>query len=148
MSAVEKGRRLRRAGPPLTHALSEKVVSPTLSALRRRVGKQVVNWTPEFMGFGNQFYLWAWAHAHRSETRPHRVLIVERSRYWLPFFPAVRPYLIEKSDVSIWDSPVARQRVIPCPSGVGLGRIQSRTNSARDSSVKPGTSPECSSLQA
>ena len=68
------------------------------------MGRQVVNWTPEFMGFGNQLYLWAWAHARRDEPRPHRVLIVERSRYWLPFFPEVRPYLVEPADVSFWDS--------------------------------------------
>ncbi|WP_297623898.1 alpha-1,2-fucosyltransferase [Nocardioides sp.] len=63
-----------------------------------------MNWTPEFMGFGNQLYLWAWAHARRHEKVPHRVLIVERSRYWLPHFPAVRPYLVEAADVSFWDS--------------------------------------------
>ena len=56
------------------------------------------------MGFGNQLYLWVGAHARRDETTPHRVRIVERSRYWLPFFPAVRPYLVETSEVSFWDS--------------------------------------------
>ena len=78
--------------------------SPAVTALRRRLGSQVVNWTPEFMGFGNQLYLWAWAHARQAESVPHRVLIVERSRYWLPFFPAVRPFLVERSDVSFWDT--------------------------------------------
>ena len=79
-------------------------LGPALTAVRRRRATQVVNWTPEFMGFGNQLYLWAWAHARRHEPPPHRVLIVERSRYWLPFFPAVAPYLVEKSDVSFWDT--------------------------------------------
>ena len=79
-------------------------LGPALTALRSWRASQVVNWTPEFMGFGNQLYLWAWAHARRNEEPPHRVLIVERSRYWLPFFPAVVPYLVEKSDVSFWDS--------------------------------------------
>ncbi len=89
-----------------TYALSaaSRVASPAISALRRRIGSQIVNWTPEFMGFGNQLYLWAWAHARRAEEVPHRVLVVERSRYWLPFFPAVRPYLVERSDVSFWDT--------------------------------------------
>lgn len=85
-------------------SLVAAAASPALSALRGRLGTQVVNWTPEFMGFGNQLYLWAWAHAHQDEAPPHRVLIVDRSRYWLPYFPAVRPYLLEKSDVSFWDA--------------------------------------------
>lgn len=55
------------------------------------------------MGFGNQLYLWAWAHAHRLEAPPHRVLIVQRSRYWLPYFPAVRSFLLEASEMSFWD---------------------------------------------
>lgn len=84
-------------------AMAARAAGPALSAVRDRVGKQVVNLTPEFMGFGNQLYLWAWAHAHRHEPRPHRALIVERGRYWLPFFPAVRPYLIERSEMSFWD---------------------------------------------
>ena len=93
MSATAKGR-----------ALAARTVSPLLSAVRRRVGKQVVNLTPEFMGFGNQLYLWAWAHAHRRHSTPHRALIVERSRYWLPYFPAVRPYLLETPEMSFWDA--------------------------------------------
>ena len=80
-----------------------KVAEPGLSLVRRRWGRQVVNWTPEFMGFGNQLYLWAWAHAHRNAMPPHRALIVERSRYWLPYFPHVRPFLVERSEVSLLD---------------------------------------------
>ncbi|GAA1916925.1 alpha-1,2-fucosyltransferase [Nocardioides hwasunensis] len=93
MSAVSRAR-----------SLAAGAVSPAITGLRNRLGSQVVNWTPEFMGFGNQLYLWAWAHARRDEAVPHRVLIVERSRYWLPFFPAVRPYLVERSDVGFWDT--------------------------------------------
>ena len=93
MSALGKARGLAGAA-----------AAPTISALRRRLGSQVVNWTPEFMGFGNQLYLWAWAHARQEEVVPHRVLIVERSRYWLPFFPDVVPHLVERSDVSLWDT--------------------------------------------
>ncbi|RYC05830.1 alpha-1,2-fucosyltransferase [Nocardioides zhouii] len=85
-------------------AMASGMVQPVLSQVRQRVGKQVVNLTPEFMGFGNQLYLWTWAHAHRSEPVPHRVLIVDRSRYWLPFFPAIHPYLIERSEMSFWDA--------------------------------------------
>ena len=91
-------------GAARVRSVVNRSVSPALTALRRRRASQVVNWTPEFMGFGNQLYLWAWAHAHQGHTPPHRVLIVERSRYWLPFFPAVRPHLVEKSDVSFWDT--------------------------------------------
>jgi hypothetical protein len=80
------------------------IAEGALSGVRARLGSQVVNWTPEFMGFGNQLYLWAWAHAKRDEPVPHGVLIVERTRYWLPFFPAVRPHLVEKADVSFWDA--------------------------------------------
>ena len=83
--------------------VARRLVQPGLTVVRRTFGRRVVNWTPEFMGFGNQLYLWAWAHARRHEDTPHRVLIVERSRYWLPHFPAVRPYLVEASDVSFWD---------------------------------------------
>ena len=92
MSAIAKAR-----------TVAGRAVAPALTTVRRRVGKQVVNLTPEFMGFGNQLYLWAWAHAHRLEDLPHRVLIVDRSRYWLPFFPAVRPYVLEASQMSFWD---------------------------------------------
>lgn len=89
---------------PRARSVAVAAVSPVVTGLRRRFGSQVVNWTPEFMGFGNQLYLWAWAHARRHEAVPHRVLIVERSRYWLPFFPEVRPSLVEKSEVSFWDT--------------------------------------------
>lgn len=80
-----------------------RLAAPSLGAARRLLGRRVVNWTPDFMGFGNQLYLWAWAHARRNDRIPHRVLVVERSRYWLPFFPEVRPYLVERSEVSFWD---------------------------------------------
>ena len=59
-------------------------------------GRRVVNWTPEFMGFGNQLYLWAWAHAHRDEKPSPRVLVIDKMRYWIPHFPAVQPWLVER----------------------------------------------------
>ncbi len=55
------------------------------------------------MGFGNQLYLWAWAHAHRDEKPAPRVLVVDKMRYWIPYFPAVRPWLVEQPDVGMLD---------------------------------------------
>jgi hypothetical protein len=80
-----------------------RVAKPSLTAARRTFGRRVVNWTPEFMGFGNQLYLWAWAHAHREERPSPRVLVVEKMRYWIPHFPAVRPWLVEPEEVGILD---------------------------------------------
>ena len=74
-----------------------------LSLVRSKAGRRVVNWTPEFMGFGNQLYLWAWAHAHRDEKPAPRVLIIDKMRYWIPYFPAVQPWLVEPADVSAFD---------------------------------------------
>lgn len=84
-------------------AAARRLVTPGLSAVRRRLGRRVVNWTPEFMGFGNQLYLWAWAHAHRDETPAPRVLVIDKMRYWIPYFPAVQPWLIEPEQVSALD---------------------------------------------
>lgn len=80
-----------------------RVVAPGLSAVRRRFGRHIVNWTPEFMGFGNQLYLWAWAHARRGETPTPRVLVVDKMRYWIPHFPSVEPWLVEPGNVSALD---------------------------------------------
>jgi len=77
--------------------------APGLSIARRRWGRRVVNWTPEFMGFGNQLYLWAWAHAHRDEVPEPRVLVIDKMRYWIPHFPAVQPWLVEPGDVGTLD---------------------------------------------
>lgn len=87
---------------------------PVAASMRARLGRQVVNWTPEFMGFGNQLYLWAWAHAHRDQSPSPRVLIVDKMRYWIPYFPAVQPWLVEHGEVGlldqrahVWADPVA-----------------------------------------
>lgn len=82
---------------------ARRLAGPGLIAVRRRFGRQVVNWTPEFMGFGNQLYLWAWANAHQDETPAPRVLVVDKMRYWLPYFPSVHPWLVEARDVGVLD---------------------------------------------
>ena len=84
-------------------ATARRVLAPGLSVVRRRLGRRVVNWTPDFMGFGNQLYLWAWAHAHQDETPEPRVLVIDKMRYWIPHFPAVRPWLVEPDDVGLLD---------------------------------------------
>ncbi|NPD03910.1 hypothetical protein HN031_04325 [Nocardioides sp. zg-1308] len=95
-------------------ALARRTAEPALDVARRRLGRRIVNWTPEFMGFGNQLYLWAWAHAHRDEQPSPRVLVIDKMRYWVPHFPAVRPWLVEPTDVGVldqrahlWADPVA-----------------------------------------
>lgn len=83
--------------------VARKIAAPGLSVARRRLGRRVVNWTPEFMGFGNQLYLWAWAHAHRQEEPSPRVLVIDKMRYWIPFFPDVQPWLVELDEVRALD---------------------------------------------
>ena len=97
-----------------TTKLLQRAAAPALSSARRRFGRRVVNWTPDFMGFGNQLYLWAWAHAHRGEVPEPRVLVNEKMRYWTPYFPAVQPWLVEPADVGmldqrahLWADPIA-----------------------------------------
>ncbi len=82
------------------------VLRQWLSLARSLAGRRVVNWTPEFMGFGNQLYLWAWAHAHRDEKPSPRVLVVDKMRYWIPYFPTVRPWLVEQPEVGMFDQRV------------------------------------------
>lgn len=82
---------------------ARRAVAPGLSAVRRQFGRRIVNWTPEFMGFGNQLYLWAWAHAHCDEKPSPRVLVIDKMRYWIPFFPDVEPWLVEPADVAALD---------------------------------------------
>ena len=82
---------------------ARRVVAPGLSFARRRWGRRVVNWTPEFMGFGNQLYVWAWAHAHRTQVPAPRVLVIDKMRYWIPHFPAVQPWLVEPDEISVLD---------------------------------------------
>ena len=55
------------------------------------------------MRFGNHLYLWAWAHAHQSEEPSPRVLVADRMRYWIPYFPAAMPWLVEPEDVNLLD---------------------------------------------
>lgn len=91
---------------PSAKELMRRAAAPGLSTLRRGFGQRVVNWTPEFMGFGNQLYLWAWAHAHRDEKPAPQVLVVDKMRYWIPYFPSVQPWLVEPSDVGLLDQRV------------------------------------------
>lgn len=75
-----------------------------LQPLRRTFGRRNVNWTPEFMGFGNQLYLWCWAHERRHEAPRPMVLINERTRPWLPEVPGFAArFLVEAADVSVLD---------------------------------------------
>lgn len=75
-----------------------------LTALRDRFGRRNVNLTPEFMGFGNQLYLWVWAHAHRNDPVPPKVTLTKKMPYWADLVPTfARRYLIERADVSFWD---------------------------------------------
>lgn len=83
--------------------VARQIAAPGLSAARRAFGRRVVNWTPDFMGFGNQLYLWSWAHAHSDEKPTPRVLVIDKMRYWIPFFPEVQPWLIEPSEVGVLD---------------------------------------------
>lgn len=83
--------------------VARRIAAPGLDAARRAFGRRVVNWTPEFMGFGNQLYLWAWAHAHRGENPSPRVLVIDKMRYWIPHFPAVQPWLVEPAAVGALD---------------------------------------------
>ena len=84
-------------------AAIRRLARSALSTARRRRGRQVVNWTPEFMGFGNQLYLWAWAHARHGRAPEPRVLVIDKMRYWIPHFPAVQPWLVERTDVGLLD---------------------------------------------
>lgn len=81
-----------------------KVVSASLSGLRRVAGRRDINWTPEFMGFGNQLYLWCWAFSGLGEKIRRKVLITPKMRYWADLVPNfAAEYLIERSDVSLLD---------------------------------------------
>lgn len=86
--------------------LARRIAAPGLGAARNVLGRRVVNWTPDFMGFGNQLYLWAWAHARRGATPAPRVLVTDKMRYWVPFFPEAQPWLVEPADVALLDQRV------------------------------------------
>lgn len=82
-----------------------RILETTLAVGRTRVGSQVVNWTPEFMGFGNQLYLWCWAHERRHHRPSHKVLITAKMRPWLAFVPEFRrQFLVERDEVGLFDS--------------------------------------------
>jgi len=75
-----------------------------LGRARRRLGRRRVNWTPDFMGFGNHLYLWAWAHAGRDDEIARRVLVTPKMRYWAELAPDVaREFLLERSEVRLLD---------------------------------------------
>ncbi len=93
MAVVERVKRLARVA----------LESP-LTAARAVLGRRTINWTPEFMGFGNQLYLWCWAHADAVERQRRTVLMTEKMRYWaaqVPEFAAER--IVERGDVSRLD---------------------------------------------
>lgn len=76
-----------------------------LDRARRTLGRRQVNWTPDFMGFGNQLYLWAWAHQHRAAAQEPKVLITDKARYWLAQVPTfAERFLIERHDVRFLDN--------------------------------------------
>jgi hypothetical protein len=84
--------------------LARTVVAAVVGPLRATFGRRVVNWTPEFMGFGNQLYLWVWAHAGRLDPVPRKVLVVEKMRPWAAQVPDfARDYLVERSEVRFLD---------------------------------------------
>ena len=83
--------------------IARRIAAPGLSIARNRLGHRIINWTPDFMRFGNHLYLWAWAHAHQSEEPSPRVLVADRMRYWIPYFPAAMPWLVEPEDVNLLD---------------------------------------------
>ncbi len=92
--------------PEVASKLARSIAVPVVSAARNKWGRRVVNWTPDFMGFGNVLYLWAWAHAQRNESPPHQVLVTDKMRYWIPHFPAMQQYLVDASDVKVLDRRV------------------------------------------
>lgn len=75
-----------------------------LDVARRKVAHRDVNLTPEFMGFGNQLYLWCWAYERRFDPVEPKVLINERTRMWLREVPTfAEQFLIEREQVRILD---------------------------------------------
>lgn len=80
------------------------VAEAPLTALRTVAGRRNINWTPEFMGFGNQLYLWCWAHEGRSERQRRTVLMTEKMRSWAAQVPDfARDRIIERAEVSLLD---------------------------------------------
>ena len=84
--------------------LVKAAASGPLSLVRRVAGRRNINWTPEFMGFGNQLYLWCWAHADPGERQRRTVLTNERTGPWLEYVPDfARARLIHRHEVGLLD---------------------------------------------
>lgn len=84
--------------------MRSQLVEQPLSWARSRWGRHDINWTPEFMGFGNQLYLWCWAFERRDLRPAPKVLINERTRPWLAHVPGFADrFLVERSEVGLWD---------------------------------------------
>jgi hypothetical protein len=78
--------------------------SAVLSPLRSRFGRRLVNWTPEFMGFGNHLYLWEWAYTGRDAPVARRVLMTEKMRPWAALVPDFsRRFIVERDEVGFLD---------------------------------------------
>ena len=83
---------------------ARSVAAALLAPVRRRWGRRVVNWTPDFMGFGNHLYLWTWAHAGRAGELERRVLITDKMRPWAAQVPDfARAHLVNRTDVRLLD---------------------------------------------
>jgi hypothetical protein len=77
-----------------------------LGFIRSFSARRTINWTPDFMGFGNQLYLWCWAHAGASKGDPrHRlVLLTPKMRPWADLVPEfATQHLIDPHSVKLWD---------------------------------------------
>jgi hypothetical protein len=78
--------------------------STLVTPLREHLGHRVVNWTPDFMRFGNHLYLWVWAYTGRDDPVERKVLMTEPMRYWAELVPDFsRRFLIERRDVHFLD---------------------------------------------
>ena len=85
-------------------AVGRAAIAAPLEGLRAAVGRRNVNWTPEFMGFGNHLYLWCWAHSGPADRQHRVVLMTEKMRYWAQHVPAfARDRIVERGDVSFLD---------------------------------------------
>lgn len=84
--------------------MGRAAIAAPLEGLRAAVGRRNVNWTPEFMGFGNHLYLWCWAHSGPADRQHRVVLMTEKMRYWAQHVPDfARDRIVERGDVSFLD---------------------------------------------
>ncbi|PRY63232.1 glycosyl transferase family 11 [Knoellia remsis] len=120
-------------------AIVRDAASAVLSPVRRRLGRRDVNWTPDFMGFGNQLYLWCWAHERRGQHPEPRVLINERTRPWLLEIPAFSErFLIEPDEVHFLDQRHDHWAHKQAESGYAQGF----SPQARSAFIRDGLMPE------